>query len=336
VHHADLDLRRPLGRRIDVRHRFSLIAAGCAIVLVWSAGVALAGGTQVAVVAVAGDVWVTTGFDVVKLDALTGRVKRRHRARYPYPTDIGVSDGNVWVSSVENGFVSGALTRIPFEAGRVTQPLVFPSRPLFALAVGSGTTWALVGPWKSLQLAVVDQATGRSGLRRIRRDIGWIAADNTGETPGLFAVTAKGLAVRIGGNGSSVWAARTDAIESPPAVGLGSVWVASGTALYRLDAGNGRVQARIPIVGAAAELTIGGGYVWLISFRETKGQETYELLKIDPRAARVVRRAKLAGPVGGISFGSGALWMGRAVPSVSVTRIDPSTLQGRLFANNLG
>lgn len=321
---------------MDVRRRLSLIAAGCAIVLVWLAGVALAGGTHVAVVAVAGDVWVTTGFDVVKLDAFTGRVKRRNKARYPYPIDIGVSAGNVWVSSVENGFVAGALTRIPFGAGRVMQPLVFPSRPLLALAVGSGTTWALVGPWKSLQLAVVDQATGRATLRRIRRDIGWIAADNTGATPGLFAVTGKGQAVRIGGNGSPAWVARTDAIESPPAVGLGSVWVASRTALYRLDAINGQLQAKIPIAGAAAELTIGGGYVWMISLRETKGLQTYELFKIDPRAARVVRQARFAGPVGGISFGSGALWMGRAVPSVSVTRIDPRTLQVHLLAKNLG
>ena len=50
----------------------------------------------------------------------------------------------------------------------------------------------------------------------------------------------------------------------------------------------------------------------------------------------MVRRAKLAGPVGGISYGSGALWLGRAVPSVSVTRIDPRTLHGHLLAKNLG
>jgi hypothetical protein len=77
---------------------------------------------------------------------LTGRIMRRNKTRYPFPIDIGASDGNVWVSSVENGFVSGALTRIPFGSGRATQALVFPSRPIFALAVGSGTTWALVGP----------------------------------------------------------------------------------------------------------------------------------------------------------------------------------------------
>ena len=83
---------------------------------------ALAGGTQVVVAAVAGQIWVTTGFDVVKLDASTGRVERRNKTRYVAPIDIGVSDGNVWVSSVADGFTSGAVTRIPYEAGRVTQP----------------------------------------------------------------------------------------------------------------------------------------------------------------------------------------------------------------------
>lgn len=300
------------------------------------AGSARAGGTQVEVAAVAGDVWVTTGFDVVELDVATGQVRRRSKTRYPYPIDIGVSDGNVWVSSVENGFVSGAVTRIPFEAGRVTQPLVFPSRPILALAVGSGTTWALVGPWASLQLAVVDQATSRATLRPIRRDVGWIAADNVGGTPGLFAVTNDGQAIRLAADGAAAWTAKTDQIESPPAVGLGKVWVAGRTDLYRLNAASGRVEAKTPIRGSAAELAIGGGYVWIISFRESKTGERYELSKIDPRTARVVKQASLAGPVGGISFGSGALWLGRAIPSVSVVRIDPTTLREHMFAQNLG
>ncbi len=314
----------------------SLLAAGCVAALVWSAGFALAGGTQVAVVAVAGRVWLTSGFDVVKLDAFSGRIMRRYKTRYTFPIEIGASDGNVWVSSVENGFVSGALTRIPFEGGRVTQPLVFPSRPLLSLAVGSGTTWALLGPWASLRLATVDQATRSVTLRQLRTRIGWIAADNVGDTPGLFGVTAKGRAVRLDRSGRVVWLAKTDTIQSPPAVGLGRVWVASRTGLYGIDSASGRVETNIRIRGAAAELAIGGGYLWMISLRETKSGQRYELFKIDERAARVVRRAKLPGPVGPISFGNRYLWMGRATPTVSVIRIDPKTLKGRLFAKNLG
>jgi hypothetical protein len=54
-----------------------LLAVACALALVWSAAPAAAGGTQVAVVAVAGDVWLTTGFDVVKLDAFGPRIAFR-------------------------------------------------------------------------------------------------------------------------------------------------------------------------------------------------------------------------------------------------------------------
>ena len=190
-----------------------------------------AGGTQVVVAAVAGDVWVTTGFDVVKVDAATGRVLRRSEARYPYLVGLGAGDGNIWVSSVEDGFVSGAVTRIPDGAGRVTQPLVLPSQPVLALAVGSGTTWALVGPWSALRLAAIDQATGKATLKPIR-DVGWIAADDTGGTPGLFGVSMRGKAVRISREDTVGWTADTERIESPAVVGLGSVWVAGNDTLY--------------------------------------------------------------------------------------------------------
>ncbi len=319
-----------------MRRLLGLLTAGFVAALVWSAGLALAGGTQVAVAAVAGRVWLTSGFDVIKLDAFSGRIMRRYKTRYTFPIEIGVSDGNVWVSSVANGFVSGALTRIPFEAGRVTQPLLFPSRPLLSLAVGSGTTWALVGPWASLGLAAVDQATGKATLRPLRTRIAWIAADNVGDTPGLFGVNAKGQAVRLDRSGRVAWFARTDTIQSPPAVGLGRVWVASRTGLYAIDPASGRSETYIRIRGAAAELTIGGGYLWMISFRETNAGQRYQLFKIDARTARVVRHTKLPGPVGPISFGNGYLWMGRATPTVSVIRIDPNTLKQRLFAKNLG
>ncbi|MDP9278234.1 MAG: hypothetical protein M3P00_02330 [Gemmatimonadota bacterium] len=71
-----------------------LLAVVCVAASAWLAEAAFGGGTQVSVVAVAGRVWVTTGVDVVKLNAFTGRVMRRTRTRYPFPIDIGASDGN--------------------------------------------------------------------------------------------------------------------------------------------------------------------------------------------------------------------------------------------------
>ena len=293
-----------------------------------------AGGTNVAVAATAGHVWVTNGTNVLELDARTGRVERRVSARYPFTLDLGLSDGNVWVTSVEDGFTSGAVTRIPFEGGRVTHPLVLPSRPVYSLAVASGTTWALIGPWGSTRLAAINQATRRTSIHPIH-DVGWLAADDTGETPGLFGVTMKGKAIRIDAEGGRAWTATTGPIESPLVVGMGSVWAASREALYRLDPRTGRVQARIRIPSAAATLAIGGGRVWMIAFRETSAGERYELVAIDPAHDRVVARAPLQGPVGGMAFGDGALWIGQPSTYVGLLRVDPTTLKERVFATKL-
>jgi hypothetical protein len=293
-----------------------------------------AGGTNVAVAATAGQVWVTNGTDVLELDARTGRVERRVPARYPFTLDLGLSDGNVWVSSVEGGFTSGAVTRIPFEAGRVTHPLVLPGRPVYSLAVGNVTTWALVGPWGSTRLVAIDQATRRTSIHPVD-GVDRLAADDTGETRGLFGVTTDGTAVGIDADGAPAWTATTARIESPVVVGMGSVWASSREALYRLDPRTGHVQARIRIASAAATLAVGGGRVWMIAFRETRAGERYELLAIDPEQGRVLATAPLQGPVGGMAFGDGALWIGQPSAHVRLLRVDPATLKERVFATRL-
>jgi len=314
--------------------------AGLALVLAYvAAGTApavQAGGTNVAVAATAGHVWVTTGNGVVELDARSGRVERRVPAPYPFfSLDLGLSDGNVWMSSVEDAFTAGAVTRIPFGRGRVTRPLVLPSRPVYSLAVGSGTTWALVGPWGATELAAIDQATRRTTFHRIE-GVGWIAADDTGETPGLFGVDAgMGRAIRINPDGTRAWTAMTGQIESPAVVGLGSVWASSREALYRLDPRTGHVQSTIRIASAAATLAVGGGRVWMIALTDPSAGGRYALLAIDPSRERVVGRAPLQGPVGGMSFGDGALWIGRPSAAVDLLRVDPVTLKAMLFATKL-
>lgn len=330
------DLSGSLGRSwVMARLAYGLLA--CVVGSgVWLASVAEAGGTNVAVVAVAGRVWVTTGYDVVKLDSETGRIMHRYAARDPFPLELGASDGNIWVSSVENGFVSGALTEIPFEGGPKCQPLVLPTRPVFSLAVGSGTTWALVGPWTSLRLAAVDQATRRSTLRPLHTRIGWIAADNSGETPGLFGVTSRGAAVRLDNRGTILWSARTGSIQNPPIVGHGRVWVAGEHRLYALDPKTGAVRTSTSVKGRVAELAVGGGSVWMISSLTTAGAGPFQLIKIDASSARVVRQASLPGPIGPIAFGNNNLWMGAATPTVHVERIDPTTLKTHSFATGLG
>ena len=311
--------------------RRALCAAVAAAV---AAPCALAGGTQVNVAATAGRVWATTGYDVVELEASSGRVVRRLRVRFPYPIEIGVSDGNVWVSSVENGFTAGAVTRIPFEPRRrVRSPLVLPARPIYSLAVGSTATWALVGPWSSLRLARIDHATRRVATAPVRHDVGWLAADDTGSTPGVFGVTQRGEVLRAGASGGMDAFATVPAGSAPPAVGLGSVWVAVDRGLYRVDARTGRRLGRIAVRDRVSDVTIGGGFAWLVTYRAGRAENAYALLKIDPAGMRVVGRRPLLGTPGGMAFGNGALWIGRSVPSAAVLRVDPTTLRLRVFGS---
>jgi outer membrane protein assembly factor BamB len=315
------------GRRIALS-LFSIAVAGCL------ASAAHAGGTTVAVAATAEGIWVTTGSDVVELDPRSAQVERRVLTAGQSPLELGLSDGNVWVSSVEGGYTASAVTRIPWPSGKASRPLVLPSQPVYSLAVGSGTTWALVGPWGSTRLAAIDQATRRTTFHSIHR-VGWLAADETGQTRGLFAVTTTGRAIRVNVDGTRAWTADTGRIESPVTVGLGSVWAASREALYRLDPRTGQVEAKIPIASAAATLAVGGGRVWMIAFRETPAGEQYELIDVDPRHERVAAKAPLQGPVGGMSFGDGALWIGQPAAFVNLLRVDPKTLKAKLFATKL-
>ena len=286
-----------------------------------------------AVAAGAGRVWVTTGSDVAEVDASSGRTLRRVATRYPFPLGIGISDGNVWVSSVENGFISGAVTQVPFEAWRArSSPLVMPQRPVLDLAVGSGVTWALAGPWKNLRLVGIDQVTRRTRSVAVRHDLGWIAADNSGETQGLFGVAGDEV-VRVRPDGSTRLLRRVRPVGAP-AVGSGSVWIASRSTLYRLDAATGNVERSVAVPMASADVAVGGGFAWLLRLRPARGTLSYELLKVDSRSMRIVARRPINGFPGSIAYGNDAVWVGTAnsANDVGVVRISPRTLRARTFA----
>ena len=101
-----------------------------------------------------------------------------------------------------------------------------------------------------------------------------------------------------------------------------------------MDAATGRVQGTTPVNGAE-DLALGGGHLWAVSVRRAGTGLRYALLEIDPRTMRIVKQAPLDGPVGNISVGNGALWMGRDFGRVDLLRVDPVTLQERVFARDL-
>jgi hypothetical protein len=313
-----------------VRVRLVALASLAAASAVLAAA-ARAGGTQVEIVVAGGHVWVTAGSDVAELDAATGRVLERRRTRYPYAMELGAGGGAVWASSVENGFISGAVDRIPLDGSRPTHPLVLPDRPVYALAVGARTTWALVGPWRALRLAAIDRAGGRVRLSRLA-DVGWIAADPTGRVPGLYAVTQRhGILRRLGADG---WSASGPRVETKPTVGAGAVWAATAHSLERVDPRTGRVAAGVGLAGLPVEVATGGGFVWTLTLERSPAGR-YLLTKVDPARMRVVARRTVGRRVGGLAYGDGALWLGRLAP-VGVLRVNPRTLTTRLLAAGLG
>ena len=173
---------------------------------------------------------------------------------------------------------------------------------MLALAVSSSTTWALVGPWQSLRLASIDHVTQKVRTRPVR-DVGWLAADNTGLTKGLFAVTQKrGVLERLD---VLSWTAHTARIAIPPAVGVGSVWVATAHRVWQVDPASGRTHGSVQFGGSPVQLVADGGYVWLLALARPSANG-YVLLKIDPSSLRVLARHSLVRAIGSIAYGNGS------------------------------
>jgi ABC-type oligopeptide transport system substrate-binding subunit/DNA-binding beta-propeller fold protein YncE len=134
-------------------------------------------------------------------------------------------------------------------------------------------------------------------------------------------------AARIASGGGYVWAAqnggsgiaRIDArtgkvdlrFDVPAAAagidyGAGSLWLAGGADVFRVDPRNGQVLRRIPDNGAATQfewLTFADGAVW--TARVSDGM----VAKIDPVENRVTQHAKLHGSVSDMAVGGGFVWI---------------------------
>lgn len=292
-----------------------------ALLALAAAPLARGGGQQVAVVAGAGRVWATDGPQVFELDAARGRVLRRVAVRYPFAVALAAAGGDVWALSVEDGFVAGALTRIPSGARRGTDALV-PGRPVYEVAADGRFVWALLGPHDRQRLARIDVATGRIRLRRVARRAGLLAADPSGRVRGLFATVGAQL-VRYGDDGSARRLAWVGA-AGRPAVGLGSVWVPHGDTLLRIDPAGGAVEGRVRVAGAGwLTATVGGRSLWALEWR----RRTLLLLRIDPSRMRIAARVRLPEiDGGGLAYGNGALWLTSSAPTTTVWRVDPGTL----------
>ena len=143
----------------------------------------------------------------------------------------------------------------------------------------------------------VRDATGRSGRRPDR--------DRDGEGHGAVERPERGRPV------------------SDPtgiAAGAGSVWLARGAEVVRVDARTGRVQRRYPLPITATLLTFAGGELWAAS------SENGLVEKIDPDSDRIAARATLQGWMTALTVADGAAWaaVSPATASSASTRTTPA------------
>ena len=99
------------------------------------------------------------------------------------------------------------------------------------------------------------------------------------------------------------------------AAGAGSVWLARGAEVVRIDARSGRVQHRFALPLTATLLQFAGGDLWAAS------SQNGVVEKIDPVANRIVARATLHGWLSAMTVTGGSVWV-TAVPDDVVFRLD--------------
>lgn len=299
-----------------------------AAVAATSAPAARAGGVPVQIVVAGSSLWTTSDSGVIRLDARSGRVLgRRPRAFLPNSLQVAVGGGAVWIASVANGYVAGALTRVDLTSGRATTRLRLADGPIFDVAVGGGAAWALVGPTRAARVARVDLKSGRQlGTVAGAVQPSWLAADDSG----AWIVDARGL-VHAFPSGRSERVARLR-ISGPPAIGLGSVWVFERSDLLRIDERTGRTIARVTLSGNPIAVAAGAGAAWVLTY-QPPGRSA--LLRVGAASNAVTARRRVPVSSTSVAVGAGAVWVGVSGENAYVLRLDPRTLSLRTFAQLL-
>ncbi|MEN3283457.1 MAG: hypothetical protein V7607_4597 [Solirubrobacteraceae bacterium] len=160
--------------------------------------------------------------------------------------------------------------------------------PAGGIAIGDGAVF-------------VTERGGAPGVARISTRTGKVAAHWTIETHGVRSSEPSGIAA-----------------------GAGSVWLARGPEVVRVDADTGRVQHRFPLTITATLLQFAGGDLWAAS------SENGTVEKIDPAVDRIVATARLHGWLSAMTVAGGSVWV-TEVPNDVVVRlnVDDASVEGQ-------
>ena len=188
--------------------------------------------------------------------------------------------------------------------------------------------WALLGDQQ--KVAQVDLRR-RAVLRTVKLPF---AAGGIAIGAGAVFVTERGGAPGVArvstrtGKVTARWTVATHGVRSSEpsgiAAGAGSVWLARGAEVVRVDADTGRVQHRFPLTVTATLLQFAGGDLWAAS------SENGRVEKIDPAVDRIVARVTLHGWLSAMTVAGGSVWV-TAVPDDVVFRlnVDDASVEGQ-------
>jgi hypothetical protein len=295
---------------------------------------AVAGGDFVDLAAGVPRVWFVGEPGVRDLDARTGRtIATPQLAGAPYPRSVTLAGGAAWIAGVENGFVSGTLSRIDERTHTVRVVWRQPDGSVQYVAAGAGGIWALIGRPGGNEIALFD-LRGRLERRWHVPGAGRIAADGSG-----CWISTTGSLLHIGASG------RLRRVLRAPfgdlTTGDGAVWLPRSTSVLRIDERTGRVRTfvtgRLRLGGFQHDLAVGDGALWAL---DEAARSRSRLERFDLSTGRMTGNVGVPGIADAVAVTPWAVWVatviaptGKAAVGYDVIRLDPPTLHQALLVH---
>jgi DNA-binding beta-propeller fold protein YncE len=247
-----------------------------------------------------------------------------------------------------------SLVRIDPDGGVAEGAVALEGQPT-AVTVCAGNVWVTASGGRVSEIEPVSSSVHRIRVRGTPRDVadvGDLAAVVSGPPRVVTVIDAQfgriSGSISLPGNESSlmgtavafgrdIWVANPGADElarlDPPytavagtvqldgrprlvAAGEEAVWVSGARILWRIDAGRGRVLARLPLSFSPTGLDAGSGGIWLVH------QAADELVRVDPTTMEIVARIPVGRSPRAVAVGEGAVWVANGAEG-TVSRIDP-------------
>ena len=295
------------------------LVALVAVVVVASAS---AGGVPVQITPVADRLWVTSNSGVRVVEPTTGAVHLGPATTYPYATSVAWLGNTLWIASITNGYLAGAVDGFNARTAAPLSRSVNDRREaVYALGASGDTLWAWFGsPNAGSHSTLVRFTTADTRLRRfpLQGRPGWMVA-----TPkGLWFTDGKTLRTFGRFDSSARTIDKAPAPSAPLAYGAGGVWLISGRTATPFDITTRQrgasVRSQQPIILAAATHR----ELWLVTWNGSHAQ----LLAMTP-GGRVTRSRSLSFIPSDLRPADGHLWLGKSSGNPAVLEFDERSLR---------